>query len=79
MDNKRSSNRQRVLKAGTIEFNGGAIDCVVRNLSPTGAALEVASPLGIPEHFALVVAADHTNRNCQVVWRKEKRIGVMFS
>lgn len=51
----RSAPRHRVLKAGTIEFGGGAIDCVVRNLSATGAALEISSQVGIPEKFALVV------------------------
>ena len=78
-DNKRIAPRSRALKAGTIEFNGGAIDCVVRNLSTSGAALDVTSPLGIPAQFNLVVAVDHTSRACQVVWRKEKRIGVTFT
>src|SRR5712675_1363394 len=45
--------RQRVLKAGKIEFSGGAIDCVIRNISETGAAIEVASPVGIPAEFNL--------------------------
>ena len=35
---------RRVLKAGHISCGGAAIDCTVRNLSRTGAALEVASP-----------------------------------
>jgi hypothetical protein len=43
----RSAARHRVLKAGTIEFGGGAIDCLVRNLSTTGAALEISSKVGI--------------------------------
>lgn len=67
-----------MLKAGTIEFGGGAIDCTVRNLSDTGAALDVTSPVGIPEHFTLVVQADEAHLPCQVVWRKERRIGVRF-
>jgi hypothetical protein len=37
--------RHRVLKAGSITFGGAAIDCVVRNQSATGAALEIASPM----------------------------------
>ena len=76
--NQRSALRQRVLKAATIEFGGGVIDCVVRNLSETGAALEVTSPIGIPEQFRLVQKSDATVRLCRVVWRKEKRIGVTF-
>jgi hypothetical protein len=78
MDERRIKSRHRVLKAGTIEFGGGAIDCTVRNFSDTGAALDVTSPVGIPEHFTLVVPADGTHRPCHVVWRKEKRIGVRF-
>jgi hypothetical protein len=70
--------RHRVLKAGTIEFGGGAIDCTVRNLSGTGAALDVSSPVGIPDHFTLFVQVDGTHLACTVVWRKEKRIGVRF-
>ncbi len=78
MDERCNKARHRELKAGTIEFGGGAIDCTVRNFSDTGAALEVTSPLGIPEHFTLVVQADGTHLPCHVVWRKEKRIGVRF-
>jgi hypothetical protein len=76
MDNQRTFPRHRVLKAGTIEFNGGAIDCTVRNRSNAGAALDVTSPIGIPEQFVLV--ADGSQLPCHVVWRKETRIGVAF-
>ena len=70
--------RHRVSKAGTIEFVGGAINCVVRNLSLTGAAIEVPSQAGIPERFTLVMPDDGLHLPCHVVWRKEYRIGVAF-
>ena len=78
MDERRSKARHRVLKAGTMVFGGGGIDCTVRNFSDTGAALDVGSPVGIPEHFTLFIPADGTHLACTVVWRKEKRIGVRF-
>ena len=78
MDERRDKTRHRVLKAGTIEFGGGAIDCTVRNFSDTGAALDVTSPVGIPDRFTLFIQADGTSLACTVVWRKEKRIGVKF-
>jgi len=77
-DEHRNAPRHRVFKAATIEFGGGGIDCVVRNMSDTGAALEVTSPVGIPDHFTLVTSQDHAARPCRVMWRKEKRIGVTF-
>ncbi len=78
MEKKRAADRKRVLKAGSIEFGGGAIDCTVRNISETGAALEVVSPLFIPDRFTLFFHTDHVRRPCHIVWRKEKRIGVAF-
>lgn len=75
---QRGHRRQRVLKAGTITFNGSAIDCVVRNISTTGAALEVESQIGIPSSFDLVITAEHFNEHCRVLWRKAKRLGVVF-
>jgi hypothetical protein len=67
-----------MLKAGKIEFGSSVIDCVVRNVSDTGAALEVESPLGIPERFDLFVSQDRSRRSAHVVWRKERRIGIRF-
>ena len=78
MDETPRAPRRRVLKAGSITFGGGAIDCTVRNLSETGAALEVVSPLYIPDRFTLIVQSDQLKRPCHVVWRNERRIGVAF-
>ena len=78
LENNRIAPRQRTLKAGTIEFSGSTIDCVVRNISETGAALEVASPVGIPAEFNLVISGNIAKRQCRVVWVKDMRIGVAF-
>ena len=62
-EERRKIARHRTLKAGSISFNrAGGIDCRVRNLSPAGACLEVASQLGVPDDFVLVVASDHLHR-----------------
>jgi hypothetical protein len=76
--NSERAPRRRVLKAGSIEFGGGAFDCSVRNLSETGAALEVVTPLFIPDRFTLSVQSDQLKRPCHVIWRKEKRVGIAF-
>jgi PilZ domain len=78
MDAPARAPRRRMFKAGTIEFGGGGIDCTVRNISETGAALEAHTPLFIPDRFTLFVPTEQLKRRCRVVWRKEKRIGVMF-
>ena len=80
MDNKRSSQRQRVLKTGKIIFAGGAfnVDCTIRNISETGARLQVPTTVGIPDKFTLVDAHAGKRHEVKVVWRKNDQIGVRF-
>lgn len=78
MDNRRSEPRLRIFKGGTIEFGGASIDCTVRNVTAAGAALEVASPVGIPHEITLSVPTSRLRRHGYIVWRKERRIGVVF-
>lgn len=78
MVEKRTTPRHRVLKAATIEFGRAAIDCSIRNISKSGAALDVASPVGIPDTFTLNIPSDKRRFACRVIYRKEKRIGVAF-
>ena len=75
---KRRNARHSVLKGGTIEFGGAAIDCTIRNLSPIGAAIEVESQTGIPDNFTLVMTTDGLHMHCHVAWRRAHRLGVAF-
>jgi len=78
--NRRGAGRQRILRSAQIAFNGHrtTIDCTVRNLSERGACLKVASPIGIPDVFDLVL--DKTSvYHCRVTWRKATQIGVNFT
>jgi hypothetical protein len=78
-EKRKAGIRPRQLKAGTIAFNrAGGISCMVRNLSPKGACLEVTSQIGIPEQFELLIDSDHIRQTCRVAWRREKKIGVQF-
>jgi len=79
MSESRAAPRHKVLKTGAIEFSGGgAISCVVKNISASGASLEVMSALDLPDRLNLSIPAEHFNRPCHVVWRREKRVGVVF-
>jgi hypothetical protein len=79
MEERRKLQRRRMLKAGIIGFNrDGGIGCRVRNLSPAGACLEVASPIGVPDDFVLVIESDHLKQPCHVIWRTGTRMGVEF-
>ncbi len=75
---KRSSPRHRVLKGGTIAFNGNGVPCTVRNLSSTGAAIDVANTAELPASFMLIIEADEFIRRCHPVWTNTTRVGVAF-
>jgi len=79
MIEKRVEPRHRVLKRGTLAFSGGGgLDCTVRNISASGARIDIANPVGVPVSFMLVIEADQFMRRCRAVWSHEQRIGVAF-
>jgi PilZ domain len=77
---RRRAPRRRVLKGGKISFHhlATSTDCTVRNLSPLGACLMVASQVGIPDDFDLILDGDHAAKHCRARWRSENKIGVEF-
>jgi hypothetical protein len=75
---KRAIPRKPVLMSGAIEFAGSTTNCLIRDISISGAALDVANVRDIPECFDLVFRADGTRIPCRVIWRQEERIGVAF-
>lgn len=80
-DERRATPRQRRLNAAKIVFNNNSsvIDCIVRDLSPHGARLVVASPVGIPEQFDLRIDRNGMCHPSKVTWRANDQIGVSFS
>jgi len=72
--------RRRSLKGGKVVFNqrSSVISCSIVNLSETGACLEAASTIGIPNLFELKFEPGGEWRICQVAWRNQRRVGVTF-
>lgn len=79
MSEKRATLRYRVLKRGTIAFaGGGGIDCTVRNLSASGARIDLPDQAELPATFMLIIEADQFIRRCRSVWSDNRRLGVAF-
>jgi hypothetical protein len=70
--------RFRVTKPAKIDHGGDKIDCVVRDISATGAAIEISDVVRIPDYFVLSIPEDRLKLSCHVVWRTQYRIGVAF-
>jgi hypothetical protein len=74
----RAAPRFRVAKPARIEHGGEQVICTLRDLSLTGASLQVTDPAAIPATFTLVVPEDSLTVSCRIVRRTEFRIGVVF-
>ena len=77
--NRRVTNRLKTLKSAKIVFNKkqSVIDCFVRDLSDTGAKLQVADLLAIPRNFTLMFNDGRTHE-CERVRAHGTEIGVRF-
>jgi len=78
MVESRAASRYRVKKPAWIEHGGDKMTCTVRDLSITGASLEVSDPKSIPEKFTLVIPEDGLKIACRLVRRTEFRMGIIF-
>ena len=78
MIDKRAARRDRVFKAGKVSFGCERLDCAVRNLSATGAMIEVQTPDVIPDQIILDILDRGARFPCHVVWRNFRRLGVAF-
>jgi hypothetical protein len=78
MEEKRKYQRTDINEPGYVSASGSVMRCVVRNISPDGAAIDVENPAFVPNQFRLVIARDSTTHDCRVIWIREKRMGLAF-
>jgi hypothetical protein len=74
----RAAPRYRLAKPALIEHGGDKIKCVIRDLSVTGASLELTDSTVVPAKFTLIVPEDGLKLLCRVVRRTDFRLGVAF-
>jgi hypothetical protein len=74
---RRIAPRRNTAIAAVITFGHTRLDCVIRNVSDTGAKLEVAKVAGIPD-VILLHAPGHRPQTCRVAWRALKELGVEY-
>jgi hypothetical protein len=77
----RIAQRFRVNKPATIDYGGDKYPCMVRDISGTGAALELSDLAQIVRRakaFTLLIPEDKLVLACRVVWQRDYRMGVAF-
>ena len=78
---KKREARKSLHQPGWITLEGGfaARQCVVQDLSATGAKIAIDDPNMLPARLRLAFSRDaRTGRNCEVVWRRGKTAGIKF-
>ncbi len=78
IEEKRKHQRTEINEPGYVSAGGSVMRCMVRNISPEGAAIDVENPAFVPAQFRLVLAGDSSTHECRVIWIREKRIGLAF-
>lgn len=76
----RGTPRMRSMLRGQIIFNNrfSTMDCVVRDISPTGARLQLAGDDVLPPIFELSLPLRSRRHKAEVVWRRGTECGVRF-
>ena len=80
MSEKRSAPRTRSFLKGKAIFNNrqSTLDCLIRDISATGARLEVSNAVLLPDSFDLYVPQKEMTQRARITWRASGEIGVEF-
>jgi hypothetical protein len=74
---RRVAARKRVLKRGMVELRESALPCEIIDLSDIGAGLALSGASHVPNFFTLLIP-DRAPVFCQIIWRRQERLGVTF-
>ena len=77
---QRSASRMRAVLKAEIRYNDGLMSapCVVRDISGTGARLELAGDLALPDSFDLYIEKKHETHHAVVKRRMNREVRVAF-
>jgi PilZ domain len=79
MEERRKHPRTEISQHGYISSGGSVMHCLVVNISPEGAAVEVDNPAFVPQRFRLVMANDPSAvYECRIAWIQENRVRLTF-
>ena len=79
MSERRKTGRSRVIKGAKLIFGKESVmDCVVRNLTSSGARVQIANSINLPDTMSLSLDNGRTVRQCRTAWRTLHETGIEF-
>ncbi len=78
---KRASDRIRSFLRAQIIFNNRmtTIDCIIKNISATGARVALNDTLAVPTEFEIYIPQRGCSHHARLVWRDRDSIGIDFT
>ena len=79
-DDNRQSRRLRALqKAKVVLSDWFAVECLISDISETGARLEFQAPIDLPEEFRVIIVASNEVIPAARAWQRGLAAGVQFT
>jgi len=76
----RASQRRRALKeAKVVMSDWTTIDCVVRDMSETGAKVQFSGPTELPGEVRLLILSSNMLQPAEVAWQRGQSAGLHFT
>jgi hypothetical protein len=76
-DRRKARRLSHMQFASFIELERERRECLVSQVSETGARIELASARELPDNFVLHLSGK-VPRSCRVVWRNENALGIIW-
>ncbi len=72
--------RRRTLLSGKLVFEAGArsIDCLIRDMSESGAKIRLPGPELLPSQLWLIEMSGGVAHQCHITWRHQQELGLEF-
>lgn len=77
---RRKNHRDSTYLNGRIAFNKrcSTLDCLVRNMSQSGAMIVFSDSVAVPAEFDIVIRQKGESRRARIAWCTETQAGILF-
>jgi hypothetical protein len=79
MEERRTEPRSPTYLRGQIRFGSATTECVVRNMSGSGARLVIDCDAAVPSEFELTIPQKHEVYTARTVWRRRDKMGIKLT
>jgi len=81
MQDRRKHQRHRSYIGAHIQFDSRTqtLDCLVRDIGPSGARVQFHNSTVIPDHFTMVIPHRGLRYEAHTVWRSFEMAGIAFA